>query len=391
VSDSPKVRGVEVVEFWHDASELAPEPTIGFPVYTPGAKMRMNRNALRILTDVGVVGEYVGGAAIEYSTIPTMAPMLIGRNALEREGFYNDMKRVLRQSARLGLGVVDITLWDFAGKLDGKPIFQLLGGRDKPLPAYASTSVGDRVVGGLNTPEAYADFAERCRDLGYRGFKIHPWGDATIDEHVALVRAVGKRVGGTMDLMLDPFCSLLTFADALRVGRACDEYGYLWLEDPYRDGGVSNFGHRKLKELIKTPLLELEHVRGLEAHVDMIVGGGTDFVRGDPDYDGGVTGTMKIAHAAEGFGLDIELHGPGPVRRQLMASIENTNYYEIVAVHPVAPNFVTVAQSGYPDQLDEIDASGCVRVPLGPGLGVTYDWDLIRAHQVGGATYGDCS
>ncbi len=161
--------------------------------------------------------------------------------------------------------------------------------------------------------------------------------------------------------------------------------------NPYRDGGVSNFGHRKLKELIKTPLLELEHVRGLEAHVDMIVGGGTDFVRGDPDYDGGVTGTMKIAHAAEGFGLDIELHGPGPVRRQLMASIENTNYYEIVAVHPVAPNFVTVAQSGYPDQLDEIDASGCVRVPFGPGLGVTYDWDLIRAHQVGGATYGDCS
>ncbi len=102
MSDSPKVRGVEVVEFWHDASELAPEPTIGFPVYTPGAKMRMNRNALRILTDVGVVGEYVGGAAIEYSTIPTMAPMLIGRNALEREGFYNDMKRVLRQSTAIG-------------------------------------------------------------------------------------------------------------------------------------------------------------------------------------------------------------------------------------------------------------------------------------------------
>ena len=86
----------------------------------------------------------------------------------------------------------------------------------------------------------------------------------------------------------------------------------MWYEDPYRDGGVSNFGHRKLRELIRTPLLELEHVRGLEAHVDMIVGGGTDFVRGDPDYDGGVTGIMKIAHAAEGFGLDVELHGPGP-------------------------------------------------------------------------------
>ena len=176
MSGSPKVRGIEVVEFWHDASEVAAEPTIGFPVYTPGAKMRMKRNALRISSDVGVVGEYVGGAAIEYSTIGTIAPMLIGRNALEREGFYNDMKRVLRQAVRLGLGVVDIALWDFAGKLDGKPIFQLLGGRDKPLPAYASTSVGDRVAGGLNSPDVYADFAEHCRQLGYRGFKSTPGG-----------------------------------------------------------------------------------------------------------------------------------------------------------------------------------------------------------------------
>jgi L-alanine-DL-glutamate epimerase-like enolase superfamily enzyme len=354
--------------------------------------MRMTRHALRVLTDVGIVGEYVGGNGSEYSTMGVLGPSLIGRNPLERELFYNDMKRVLRQVARFGLGVVDIALWDFAGKLDGKPIYQLLGGRDKPLRAYVSTCVGDRVAGGLNSPEAYADFAEQCRELGYRGFKIHPWGDATIEEHVAVVRAVGERVGGRMDLMLDPFCSLQTFADALRVGRGCDDYGYLWLEDPFRDGGVSTFGHRKLRELIRTPLLQLEHVRGLEAHVDMIVGGGTDFVRADPDYDGGVTGVMKIAHAAEGFGLDVELHGPGPVRRQLMAAIENCNYYEIVALHPVAPNpWAPVPQSEYSDQLKEIDKNGCVGVPTGPGVGVAYDWEMIRAHQVGGTVFGDCS
>jgi L-alanine-DL-glutamate epimerase-like enolase superfamily enzyme len=127
MSDRPKIRGVEVVEFWHDVAEIAPQPTIGFPVYTPGAIMRMKRHALRVLTDAGIIGEYVGGSAIEYSTISIIAPMLIGRNALEREGFYNDMKRVLRQAARLGLGIVDIALWDLAGKLDGKPIFRVAG------------------------------------------------------------------------------------------------------------------------------------------------------------------------------------------------------------------------------------------------------------------------
>ena len=38
-----------------------------------------------------------------------------------------------------------------------------------------------------------------------------------------------------MTLMLDPACELRTFADALYVGRACDEANFFWLEDPYRD------------------------------------------------------------------------------------------------------------------------------------------------------------
>ncbi len=49
-----------------------------------------------------------------------------------------------------------------------------------------------------------------------------------------------------MMLMLDPACELRTFADALYVGRACDDGGYFWYEDPFRDGGVSQHAHRKL-------------------------------------------------------------------------------------------------------------------------------------------------
>ena len=81
--------------------------------------------------------------------------------------------------------------------------------------------------------------------------------------------------------------------------------------------GVSQFAHRKLRQLIKTPLLLGEHVRGLEPQVDLIAAEATDFVRADPDYDGGITGVMKIAHAAEGFGLDVEIHAPGPAASPL--------------------------------------------------------------------------
>ena len=181
-----------------------------------------------------------------------------------------------------------------------------------------------------------------------------------------------------MDLMVDPACELRTWADTLKLGQACDEQGYFWLEDPYRDGGVSIHGHRQLREHIKTPILNTEHIRGLESHVDVITGGGTDFARVDPEYDAGITGAIKIAQAAEAFGLDCEVHASGPAHRALMSAMRNTNYYEMALVHPKCGNAVPpVYADGYADQLNSIDAEGCVPVPDGPGLGVRYDWDAI--------------
>ena len=188
--------------------------------------------------------------------------------------------------------------------------------------------------------------------------------------------------------MIDPACEYETWAQALLVGRACDEQRFFWLEDPYKDGGVSIFAHRKLRELIKTPLLQTEHIFGLEQHVDFIANGGTDFVRAGAYEDGGITGLMKVAHAAEGFGLDVELHGGGLAHRHCMAAIRNTNFYELGLVHPcIKQTKPPIYPAEFTDELANIDEHGHVPIPQGPGLGVDLDWDYIKHHQVDTLVY----
>ena len=98
---------------------------------------------------------------------------------------------------------------------------------------------------------------------------------------------------------------------------------------------------------------------------------------------------MKLAHAAEGLGLDIEFHGPGPAQRQCMAAVRNTNYYEMGLIHPHAPasQDSQLYKDGYRDTLDAIDPDGCVPVPQGPGLDVQIDWDWVAHKRTGLVTY----
>jgi len=376
---------VEITVFEFEARNLARDGVAQTITYCKGSSIRSTKHAIAITTADGGRGEYVTHWVASPATLGQMqmlAPRLIGKDARERIAIYEDLKRDIRQFDHMGHGPLDIALWDWAGKRYNAPIYELLGGYRKRLPAYASTFHGDR-AGGLDSKEAFADFARSCHEMGYRAFKIHGWNDGNAREEAANVLHVAREMGDRMVLMLDPACELRTFADALYVGRACDEAGYFWYEDPFRDGGTSAFAHRKLREMLRTPLLITEHVRGVEPKADFVLAGGTDFVRVDPEYDMGITGSLKIAHMAEALGLDCEIHASGPAHRHLMAALRNSNYYEVALVGPNCPNVIPpVYACGYSDQLDCIDAGGTVGVPTGPGLGVTYDWEYIGHHQV---------
>jgi len=369
---SPKITKIEIEGFTWDVKGITHARAFH---YDPDSTLTFNGGGVKVYADNGGVGEYAGWHA-DPQAVAAVAQRYIGQNPLERERFYQKMK------ASPIMAILDIALWDFAGKMTGLPVHALIGTYRTRVPAYASTIDG-AVTGPLSTPESFADFAEECHAMGYRGFKIHPMAWPDVQTHVAAVHAVGKRVGGKMDMMIDPYCLFPTFADALKIGRACDDAGFFWLEDPYSDGGVTPFSHAKLREMIKTPLLQGEQVTTIEERMNLVLQKATDFVRADLGRHG-LTGSLKLAHAAESVGIDIEPHRSGPAELHFLAAVKNANYYEVVWVHPVMrdsepPVYKNVAITG----LDCIDTEGMVAVPDGPGLGVEFDWDFIAKHSTG--------
>jgi L-alanine-DL-glutamate epimerase-like enolase superfamily enzyme len=379
-----RIANVELHEFSYTVDGLGIDAS-GNRCVMKGERSTLNAFAVVIETADGARGEYCsvhsGKNGAMVGQVRAIAPLILGEDAEEREAIYNKLKRAHRHYMAIGHSALDIALWDLAGKAVDRPIWRLLGGYRQRLPTYASTLNGGR-HGILDSIEAYADFAEQCFDLGYKGYKLHGWGEGDPKEEAANLLHCAKRVGDRMALMYDAASELQTFADAIYVGQACDEGGYLWYEDPFMDAGWSPYAARQLKASIKTPLMLTEQVRGLETKAAWIGERATDYLRVDPDYDMGITGTMKVAHLAEAFGLDCEIHAAGPAQRHCMASMRNSSWYELSLVAPGVANPVPpVFGSGYSDALEDIGDDGCMPVPSGAGLGVDYDWDYIAANR----------
>lgn len=361
-------------------------------VYQSGAQSRIMNFVVRVTGSECSIGEFapgLGGKLPHLGQVLYVAPLVVGQVVEEREKTFNDLKKVLRHFGGVGAShIEDCALWDVIGRRTRMSVCALLGGYRKRLPAHASTIHADD-NGGLDCKEAFVAFADECYARGFRAFKVHGWTDGDANHEIENVLHLGKHFAGRMALMLDLGGEILTFADALRIGRACDEAGFFWLEDPLRDNGTSQHAQRKLRQMIRTPILALERLRGLEPKADWIAAEATDFVRADPEYDLGITGTMKTAHLAEAFGLDCEIHCAGPAHRACMSAIRNSNYYELALVAPHIPTILPpIYADGYSDAIDGVGEDGCYPVPDGPGLGVTLDWDFITRNKTGYHRFG---
>ena len=107
---APEITRIETVEFAYRLEDVGTPPG-GFDiVYDPGHTLERRLFATRVEASDGLAGAYVGSNSPGAAQINTVADYLVGRNPLERERHWSELKRALRKYDRMGIGPLDIEI-----------------------------------------------------------------------------------------------------------------------------------------------------------------------------------------------------------------------------------------------------------------------------------------
>ena len=261
---------------------------------------------------------------------------------------------------RMALSALDATLWDALAIAAGLPLATLLGAAPRPIRAYNSCGLG------LMSPQAAADEAERLLEGGFEAVKLR-LGYATLDEDLAVTRAVRRRLPDTVELMVD-YNQALSVDDALVRGRALQSEGVAWLEEPIRHD--DHRGNAALARALDMPLQIGENFNGAQDLELALDAGACDLVMPDVARIGGVSGWMQAAGMAAGRGMPLSSHLMPELSAHLLAATPTCDWLEYVDWADV------LVQE--PLRID----GGRALVPDRPGAGMTWDEAAVSHHRL---------
>ncbi len=357
----------------------------------PAPEPRQTRRAvLSIRCDDGTVGHMLAAPDLVRAELLDgfIRPVLLGQDPFMRERLWLAMARWQRGSSGQlhdrTLAIVECALWDLAGRALGQPVWKLLGGYRDRVPAYGSTMCGDELEGGLRTPEDYGRFADWMKNTrGYQAIKLHTWMPPvsfapSVEWDIKACAAVREAVGPDYPLMLDAN-HWYSRMEALKLGRAIQDLGYYWYEEPMEESSPSSYAW--LAANLDIPVLGPETAWGrCHARAEWITSGACDIARTGVHDVGGVTPALKCMHLAESFNMQCEVHGGGAENLTVLAAAHNGRWYERGLLHPFIDHDAT------PEYLnsieDPMDAEGFVHLSGAPGIGQDLNWDWIEAHTV---------
>lgn len=274
---------------------------------------------VRIGTDAGIVGlgeasPMVHGNASLEIIASAFTPMLLGADPLQprviQDRLFHEHIKVGPEGAYAGaLAAIDIALWDLEGKALGQPVWRLLGGAwRRELPFYAS--IGGN---GRRTVDEVCRVVEDWLKLGPAQVKIRFDADKTARDvdlagDIAKARAVRTLVGDGFPLAFDSNNGY-SVQGAIRVGRALEELGYVWFEEPVQHYHVESFA--KVAAALDIAVSAGEQEYTLQG-IKRLIEAGVDIVQPDIVKTGGFTGLADMAALARAYGVDLVPHQTQP-------------------------------------------------------------------------------
>jgi L-alanine-DL-glutamate epimerase-like enolase superfamily enzyme len=296
-----------------------------------------------------------------------LAQMLIGTSVLDTEANWHRMSRAGDWVGPGGLlnyaiSPLDIALWDAAGKTLGQPVHKLLGGFRDRLPAYAS----DGFWYSLSLDELAAS-ARKAADEGFRAVKLRVGNEKHPDGEVARVRAVRDAVGPDIAIMVDA-TETWTLDRALRTGKALQEAGVVWVEDPVVHTDIA--GMARMTAALDVPVATGEHLYQLSEFARLLEARGTSIALIDLGRIGGVTPWRHVASLAQAFDVRVGGHVLPEIHIHLLCAVPNSYLVEYV------PRSARLLQS-----MPAL-TNGEMVVPSGAGFGLELDRDAVRQFTV---------
>ena len=327
----------------------------------------------RIFTDDGMQG--IGfDVVLRPTLVKSMAQtcqelgqLLVGMNVLEIETARAKLERASGWAGPGGLvnmaiAPLDIAMWDAKGKVLGQPLYRLLGGHKDRGRAYASDALW------YSLP--LDDLARSAQDhvaLGYNMVKLRLGHEATPEGEVQRVKAVQEAVGPEVQVMVDATESW-NEGQAVASGRALQEAGIVWLEDPTSHQNLSGLAH--LTDVLDVPIAAGEHLFGLDPFQKTFEAGAVDIAIMDLARVGGITTWMKIAALAEARGIPVAGHVIPEAHVHLLAAAPTGYLVEYM------PRSVPILNSEL--RLED----GYLVAPDAPGLGVELNEAACEKYRV---------
>ena len=347
---------------------------------------------VRLTTDAGHVG---WGQTSTYNADITatifhrqVAPWALGADASDIDGLVQTIEE--REHKYPGsyrcraLAGLDTAMWDLRGKLAGKPVVELLGGRVQRLRAYASSMKRDI------TPADEAARLVRLRDThGFDAFKwrvaaecgrdVDEWPGRTEEIVPAVARALGDGIAKLVDAN-----SGFSPARAIAVGRLLQDEGIGHFEEP-------------------CPYWHLEQTKQVADALDLDVTGGeqdwdlatwqrmidlraVDIVQPDVMYMGGLSRTLRVAQMAAAAGLPCTPHSANLslvtiCTMHLLGAIPNAGKYLEFSIE--GPDYYPWQEGLFRGDPFAI-TGGHATIPSGPGWGVEIEpsWLDAAAYRV---------